>query len=201
MEPRAELAARAGELWGAATPVAVARGIEALRRTVWDALREELAAQPDLVAELAERLALICDELLGAALDRLAAGADDEMASFVPEEPSEPSEPVAPVAPAAAAQPFAPAAAAEPFAPPDPVVPVVPVVSAPANRPGSLWVAALEDEIGAADGLPLSLLQAELEDAERLQAALTPAAPAPTFSDLFAQAIRGRRPRPGHPRT
>ena len=51
-------------------------------------------------------------------------------------------------------------------------------------------MAALEDEIGAADGLPLSLLQAELEDAERVLAAETPPAPA-SPSELFAQAIRG----------
>ena len=70
-----ELAARVGELCGADTPAAAVRGIEALRRTVWAALREELRRpDPDLVAELAERLALVCELLREAALDRLAGG-------------------------------------------------------------------------------------------------------------------------------
>jgi hypothetical protein len=169
-----ELAARVGELCGATTPTAVARGIESLRRTVWAALREELhRPEPDLVAELAERLALICEELLAAALDRLAAGVDAEVDSFVPREPSEPIEPSAP-----SAEPVASPAPPESFEPPAP------------TRPGSLWVAALEDEISATDGVPLSLLQAELEEAERILAAETPAGASATL-DLFAHAIRG----------
>jgi GGDEF domain-containing protein len=173
-----DLAARAGELCAATTPAAAARGIEALRRTMWTALREELRRpEPELVAELAERLALVCQELLGAALDRLAgsAGGRAEVELDTPPEPVAPAppEPVAPAPP----EPVAPA-------PPEPVAPAPPV------RPRALWVAALEDEISVADGSPLSLLLAELEDAERVLAAETQAGASATF-DLFAQAVRG----------
>ena len=52
-----------------------------------------------------------------------------------------------------------------------------------------LWVGALEDEIHRSPGSPLSLLLAELEDADEVRAAQTPSAAAETFS-RFAGAVR-----------
>lgn len=68
-----ELVSRAGELAGASTGDAVLRAVEALRAVLWSALLGSLA-DPDasLVAELAERLALVCELVRGAALRRLA---------------------------------------------------------------------------------------------------------------------------------
>ena len=186
---QAELAARAGELCGASTPTAAARAVEALRRTLWRALREELhRPEPELVAELGERLALVCELLLEAALDRLAGGrevvvGEGAMGAFTPAPPFEPPLPAEPVVPPETSAP------AEPVVPPETFAPAEPVAPAPTGRPRALWVAALEDEISVADGLPLSLLQAELEDAERVLAAETPAGAEATF-ELFAQAVR-----------
>jgi GGDEF domain-containing protein len=52
-----------------------------------------------------------------------------------------------------------------------------------------LWVGALEDELLRAEGLPLSLLLAELEDAERVSATESRAA-ATTAFEHFARAVR-----------
>ena len=66
-------AARAGELAGANKAEDVSRAVDALRAVVWSALLRALS-DPDatLVAELAERLALVCELVRGAALRRLA---------------------------------------------------------------------------------------------------------------------------------
>jgi GGDEF domain-containing protein len=53
-----------------------------------------------------------------------------------------------------------------------------------------LWIGALQEEIHRTAGSPLSLLLAELEDADRVRAVETGDGSAATFSD-FAQAIRG----------
>ncbi len=53
----------------------------------------------------------------------------------------------------------------------------------------ALWVGALADEIRAGAGTPLSLLLAEMEDADRLIAVEGPTASAATFGE-FARAVR-----------
>jgi GGDEF domain-containing protein len=188
----AELAARVGQLSGAASPAGAARGVEALRRTVWAALREELRRpDPDQVSELAERLALVCDTLLAAALESPAvepppprhASAEPVAAPPPAEHPPVPAEPVG--APQPATPP--PRVSVEP---PPPVRAEPVVARSAAGRPHALWVAALEDEISHADGLPLSLLLAELEDAERILAAASSVEADATF-ELFAKAMRG----------
>lgn len=65
--------ARVGELAGAKTPEVVSRSVEALRSVLWSALLQALA-EPDAmqVAELAERLALVCEIVRASALRRLA---------------------------------------------------------------------------------------------------------------------------------
>src|ERR1700743_1962501 len=65
------LAARAGELAGAAAPAAVSRAVDALIGVIWAAVRDELrGADADLVAALTERLALIGELVRSAALER-----------------------------------------------------------------------------------------------------------------------------------
>jgi GGDEF domain-containing protein len=107
---------------------------------------------------------------------------------------SAPSAPPPAEPPAAAATP--PAAASPPAASP-------PAVSPPTEQrawPGlsdpptldpsrSLWVGALEDEIVRSAGAPLSLLLAELEDAERVTAVEPQATARATFT-RFAGAVR-----------
>jgi hypothetical protein len=63
--------ARAAELVGARTAEEVSRAVEALRAVVWSAALGALA-DPDaaLVASLAERLAVVCETIRGAALRR-----------------------------------------------------------------------------------------------------------------------------------
>jgi GGDEF domain-containing protein len=67
-----ELVSRAGELAGADTAEAVLRAVEALRAVLWSALLGSVA-DPDasLVAELAERLALVCERVRATAVRRL----------------------------------------------------------------------------------------------------------------------------------
>src|SRR5437868_1220366 len=69
------LAARTGELAGARTAEAAGHAVEALRDVVWSALRSELIqADPDLLADAAERLSLVTGVMLAAVLRRRDAG-------------------------------------------------------------------------------------------------------------------------------
>ena len=77
-----ELAARAGALCGAGDTATAAAGMRALRAVTWAAVRDELrAADADLVAELAERLAHVEEAVLEAVLS----GAE---AALVPPRPA-----------------------------------------------------------------------------------------------------------------
>jgi hypothetical protein len=70
-----ELVSRTGEVVGANTAETALRAVDALRAIVWSALLGSLA-DPDasLVAEVAERLALVCEHVRGAALRPLSGG-------------------------------------------------------------------------------------------------------------------------------
>jgi GGDEF domain-containing protein len=183
------LVARVGELAGAAAPAAVSRAVDALVGVIWAAVRDELrGADADLVAELTERLTLIGELVRSAALERSATA---------PVSPVPP--PVAPPPPVATTRPPAPA----PPPPPAPAPPPTPTAPPPSTErawPGlpdpptldpsrALWVSALEDEIVRSPGAPLSLLLAELEDAERV-AAVEPRAEARAVFNRFAGAVR-----------
>ena len=224
------LAARVGELAGAAAPAAVSRAVDALVGIIWAAVRDELrGADADLVAELTERLALIGELVRSAALERSAsapvAPVPPPVAPVPP--PVAPVPPIAPPPPVASTRPPPPpppppAAAAPPppaaVSPPPAAVSPPPAVSAPPPAaaptppdaappppvqrawPGmsdpptldpsrSLWVGALEDEIVRSAGAPLSLLLAELEDAERVTA-VEPRAEARATFNRFAGAVR-----------
>jgi GGDEF domain-containing protein len=156
------LAARVGELAGASTPAATARAADALVAVVWAAVRDELRRpDPDMVSQISERLAAIGELLRGAALD--------EAAGMAPRAPA--ATPVATAAPAAEPRATWPSEPARPTA----------------GEP--LWVGALEDEIRRAAGGPLSLLLAELEDADRVLAAQAPSEASEAFG-RFAAAVR-----------
>jgi GGDEF domain-containing protein len=179
------LAARAGELAGAATPAATSRAVDALQAVVWSAVRDELRRpDPDMVSEVSERLALIGELVRAAALEQ----------------------PEAVIAPAAAhPEPAGPGPARPGPARPAPARPGP--AEPEAGRSGSgrstswpgeptqagvadpLWVGALDDEIRRSAGAPLSLLLAELEDADRVLAAQAPAAASDIFN-RFAGAVR-----------
>ncbi|MGZ4293288.1 MAG: hypothetical protein ACXVRM_03515 [Solirubrobacteraceae bacterium] len=193
------LAARVGELAGAASPAAVSRAVDALQGVVWSAVREELRApDADLVSELTERLVLIGELVRAAALTRVAPPAPTP----APPAPT----PMAPPPPVASSrQPVRPAPP-PPAPPPEPRAPEPPAPAAAAaaaapqrSWPGlsdgsppagaALWVGALDDEIARSAGSHLSLLLAELEDAERVNAVEAQAEARATFS-RFAGAVR-----------
>jgi GGDEF domain-containing protein len=186
------LSARVGELAGASAPAAVSRAVDALVGVIWAAVRDELrGADADLVAELTERLALIGELVRSAALER----SSPTLVSPVPPH-------VAPVPPPIPAAPPPSPPDAAPVAPPPPVATTRPSHPPPPQRdwPGlsdpptldpsrPLWVSALEDEIVRSPGAPLSLLLAELEDAERVTA-VEPRAEARAVFNRFAGAVR-----------
>lgn len=153
------LAARIGELAGARDPQATSRAVDALHGVIWAALSDELRGpDPALVAELAERLALVTEHVRVAALLRL------EPRSTSEGQPAPPPVHLAPEPPLSEEQP-----------------------SDAQTR--ALWVDALEDEIRGARGAPLSLLLAELQDADRVSAVESGTEASATFSE-FAQAVR-----------
>ena len=181
------LVAQAGELAGAQTLEAISRGVDALLAVLWSALRDELRnPDPDQVSELAERLAWIGELVRGAALRRHGAGEDREpIANAVLLGPRgvPPVREVQP-RPRSSGRPQAVSAAV--------LGDERPRDSEPAGVPEPLWVGALKEEIDRSEhyGSPLSLLLAELEDADRVATVETPAEAAVTFGH-FAQAVRG----------
>lgn len=162
----ARLASRVGELAGAADSESASRAVDALQGVIWAGLSSELRApEPELVAELAERLSLVCEQVRGAVFRR-----------------GEPANgPVSAAAPGPVH--LAPAPAQPTEEPPTQGAPDQPDPSQ------ALWIGALEEEIQRTAGGPLSLLLAELEDADRVSAVETASEASATFSE-FAQAVR-----------
>jgi GGDEF domain-containing protein len=170
--PLEPLISRAGSLSGVRDPQASSRAVDALHAVIWSALRDELPRpEPDQVAELAERLALVVEQVREAALraplrDRTAA-----------EHEGEPAAPAGEPAPVVVDMRGAEPGGSEPHD--------------PASSQATLWARALDDEIlqARSDGARLSLLLAELEDADRVSAVESDAEASATFS-RFAQAVR-----------
>jgi GGDEF domain-containing protein len=196
------LVARVGELAGAAGAAATSLAVDELQSVMWSALRSELRnPDPDLITELAERLAQVTGLMRAAALEH-GAGAGSVRAPIsaapepwpAPEPPPVPEPPPAPPFswPPARTRASAPASGEGPAdpAPPPTVPPPEPAAVAAPGR--ELWVDALEDEIRAAADMPLSLLLAELEDADRVRAVETDPAGAVTRGAFgsFARAVR-----------
>jgi GGDEF domain-containing protein len=184
----APLAARVGELAGATAPAAISLGVDALQAVIWSALRDELRSpDPELISELAERLTLVTELVRAAALGR----GDPARANAMPGAGGASERPLSAVSrhrPTPEPAPPRPAPGGEsPSRSRWPGERVGGGVSAePAD---ALWVGALEDEIHRCAGEPLSLLLAELEDADRVLAIETPEGADATFGE-FAQAVR-----------
>ncbi len=181
------LAARVGELAGAGSPAATARAVDALVAVVWSAVRDEMRRpDADLVSELSARLAAIGELVRAAALERPEAAARPTLASAVPRRVDEPprfDEPRGVDPPQEIDEP--PGVADPPRAGHS----AWPAGTVPPRAADPLWVGALEDEIRRSVGVPLSLLLAELEDADQLAAAQAPPEASQTFN-RFAAAVR-----------
>jgi GGDEF domain-containing protein len=184
------LAARTGALAGASTAEATMRAVDALHAVVWGGVREELGGNPDpeQIAELAERLALVTEHLRAAALTGLTT-------------PFTAAPSATPQAPAAERAERDSAPAEERIGGPDSgprvVRPLraeptaVPRAPGPAPDRQARWVGALEEEVTRSErsGAQVSLLLAELEDADRMLAVEAPAQASAMFG-RFAQAVR-----------
>lgn len=189
------LAARAGQIAGAADPAAAGRAVDALHAVIWSALRAELpATDAEQIAQIAERLTLVTDQVRLAVLSGFGAGgardgAAERIAGARRTDP-EPrpdlrvtrteSHATAPGGPAVHPEPASAGSGAD--------------LAEPASAGSGadlLWVEAVEEEIDAArrGGAPLSLVLAELEDRERVSLAEAPGQATATFS-RFAQALR-----------
>ena len=186
------LAARVGALAGAADggPGAVSGAVDTLHGVLWAALRVELRGiggpDPELVAQLAERLALVCELLREAALqtgeDGVGGGrggSDGELSAVAPRAAGGPAPPDG----------GGPPGGGGPPAGGGPPPSVATDLASPAADP--LWTSALQDEVRRAQtgAGPLSLLLAELEDADRLVASTTPQRAGTAFGE-FAAALR-----------
>jgi GGDEF domain-containing protein len=161
------LVALTGELAGAQMPETVSRAIDALHGVVWTALRAELpGADAEEISANAERLQLVIELVRAAALRRAGAGTS-------------------------AAEGVYPLRATRAADLPTPGVREVPEAEGPVAATDALWIGAVEDEIAHAhqQGVPLSLLLVELNEAERVEAAETPTEASATFG-RFAQALR-----------
>jgi GGDEF domain-containing protein len=195
---RAPLGAAAARLTGARTAAGLAAGVEALRAATWRALRAELRDPvPELVADLADRLAYVCARVTEASLSTPLADAPGrsgplaEALSSVPPaaEPPRP-EPATPrhegiraFAPAPPSRNDAPASTPAPDPTPDPDEPLAPppagvqVVDLPA-RPADLDpLTSLAEELAAAP--PTGVAGTPSHDAM-----YAPAADAPTVTRL-----------------
>jgi GGDEF domain-containing protein len=229
------LVARVGEMTGATSAAEASRSVDALHDVLWSALREELRAPgPDLVSDLAQRLAYVCALIREAALGHGGPGGERELAPVSAERTEAVAPPTPPPRPAAPESPWRPPAAEQRLTGPPAPVSTEPPVPAPASvstdppvpAPASvstdppasaaasaateppaggappadsvkpsvaappLWLSALADEVRRAvsDGAALSLLLAELEDADRL--ALSAPDRAATAIGEFTAAVR-----------
>lgn len=211
------LAARVGEMVGTAgaDAAAVSRAVDALQAILWSALREELRGpmgaggagglggpEPELVLELAERVAVVAALLREAALECLGAGpggGEPELAA-VPEHGSERERPFGGRSAPGQGAGGAGGGGIDPTPPTPPAalawrgptsVPHAPPARWSRTASGPLWMSALEEEVRQCDAAvrPLSLLLAELEDADRVVASIPPDR-APTALGDFVAALR-----------
>lgn len=200
------LAGRIGELAGAAGAEATSHAVDALQAVIWAALRAELHdPDPDLITAIVERLAQVT-ELMRAAALRHGEGLVPPPLTIVPRDVRDPvveraledlssarRKPQPGEPPPDEPNPAEP----QPDEPPPPVAGRVPQTSAGdrawvAGQPpaDALWVGALKDEIARSGGAPLSLVLAELEDADRVIAVDDTRSATATFGE-FAKAVRG----------
>jgi GGDEF domain-containing protein len=185
------LVSRTGELAGATVTETASHAVDVLHAVIWSAVREELRRpDPDQLVELAERLNQVIELVRAASLRRSGgAGGTGPVAAregVAPGPPpavgdGAPGGPVAAGGGASGSGGDAGAAASRGDA------------GAAASRgdAGALWLGALENEISRAQasGASLSLLLAELDEADRMLAVEPVSVAAATFGK-FAQAVR-----------
>ncbi len=183
------LASRAGELAGAVGPEATSRAVDALQAVIWAALRDELRSPvPELVSDIAERLALVTELLRAAALRRgeSVPGAPERGPVRLAPEPGGEGPEGAGTPP-----PGTGSGTTDAFEPArDRSWPEAAATAGGERGSQALWIGALTDEIQRSAGAPLSLLLAELEDAEQVAAVERREEAGATFGD-FAKAVRG----------
>ncbi|HET7050035.1 MAG TPA: diguanylate cyclase [Solirubrobacteraceae bacterium] len=175
------LVSRTGQLAGATTPEASIRAVDTLEAVIWSAIRSELRDDdPDLVAEVSERLSRIVG-LVRAAVLR-GGGATSSAPGGPPGTHLRPLPD--PQQSSRAQDPGGPSARR-----PEPPEPEDPETLAGDEQ---VWVGVLDRELTRAQrsGSPLSLLLLELEEAERVLAVEPPGEAAATFG-RFAQTVRG----------
>lgn len=105
------LASRVGEMAGADSAVAAAHAVETLKDVVWSALRGELVqADPELLADAAERLSLVVELVRAAVLRRRdeAASANGPSGRVAPLRVASPAPPGPPPAPPPSSEPVEP---------------------------------------------------------------------------------------------
>ena len=184
IEPHGQLeplVSRTGQLAGATNPEASIRAVDTLEAVIWSAIRSELRDDdPDLLAEISERLSRIVGLVRAAVLRGATASAPASPPGTHlrplpdPQQPSRVQDP----------------GGAEPVARrPEPPEPEDPETLAGDEQ---VWVGVLDRELTRAQrsGSPLSLLLLELEEAERVMAVEPPGEAAATFG-RFAQTVRG----------
>jgi GGDEF domain-containing protein len=171
------LVSRAAEFAGAGDAEAASRAVDALHAVIWSGLRAELPGpDADQISELSERLTLVTG-LVRAAVLRRGAGS----ARAAGPGPAVPHEDPPPNDQARAERPVSLRVASSASAPVAGVPPTGEV----------LWVEAVKDEIAGAlrSGSALSLLLAELEEADKVLAVEPESGSGATFG-RFAQAVR-----------
>lgn len=162
------LAARAGRLAGAVDPAGTAGALAALRAVLWSAVADGLRRpDPELVADLAARLGLVCDVVVAAALAQGAPAAPAPAPEAAPD--AEPRLAVVPAAPAATPTPTPRAEA--PSVPAD-VFPTITASQALEDR-HEPWATAVVRRVDRllAHGSSVAVLAVDIEDAERMLAA------------------------------
>ena len=191
-----QLAGRAGELSGAHGLEATALAVDALQGVIWGGIREALAnPDPDQVAELAERLALVIELVRSAALRR---GADRPPVTAAQEQAVRDRPVTTRVMPATPPD-------QEPVVPPDvkatrtrilrplqsETIPAAATREATELDRQALWVGAFEEELERCErtGAQVALLLVGLEDADRVLAVEAPGEASAMFG-RFAQAVR-----------
>jgi GGDEF domain-containing protein len=180
------LVSRAGQLAGAQTPEASVRAVDTLEAVIWSAVRSELGdADPDLMAEIAERLSRVAGLVRTATLR----GATSTTTAPAPAPGSPPGTYLRPLPDprrrgSGGEEPDRPEPSAHRLAEPEEPDLV--------EGDEQVWVGVLDRELTRAQrsGSPLSLLLLELEEAERVMAVEPPGEAAATFG-RFAQTVRG----------
>jgi GGDEF domain-containing protein len=184
------LVSRTGELAGATVTETASHAVDVLHAVIWSAVREELRRpDPDQLVELAERLNQVIELVRAASLRRSGgAGGTGPVAAGDGVAPGPPpavggGAPGGPVAAGGGASGSGGDAGV--------VSPRDAGAAASRGDAGALWLGALENEISRAQasGASLSLLLAELDEADRMLAVEPVGVAAATFGK-FAQAVR-----------